>query len=411
MSRKKTTMVFLSSHVITFILNFIFLILISRWLSPANFVAFSVLIALLNLLVQISTLGQVPFIIRNFNNHSYRDFDLGWVSRSSLGVGFILAALALGVAILLGRVDLDPLLLSILILAVILTAISNISAAIFRGARSSWSYLVVCAGQKFILIGLLVLALNFSFASPQALTVLVAIIVSTLVVLLLTGFKYAPESEHHKARGLKVLQSGLAFLIPISAMNFLILLIPFIERSFLAGRFPDIEVASYIFNFELAARLSAGLLILMKVVVWPEVASGVPEVERRRYKKVLRAVLAASAGAIGLAFLLAPTFYLPVGTALGMNPDYLTADLLIIAIAFAVMTVINYTILMGIMLTGRTWLSLLGAVIFVSLYALLLLPLTIMFGLFGAAAALLSSQVFNGVVLYYGNRRAIREHC
>lgn len=409
-SRKKTALVFLSSHAVTFFLNFIFLIVISRWLNPSEFVFFSVLFALLNLLVQVSTLGQIPFIIRNFHNRDHRDFDLGWVSRISLIIGYFLAAVVLSIALVLDRVDIDLVLLVVLIIAVMLTAVSNISAGIFRGARRPWSYLMVSAGQKIILLSVVVLSWVFSLAPPSSLTLLLVIAMSTLVALLVTGFSCYPELEPDKARGRTVLKKGLAFLIPVSAMNFLILLVPFIERSFLSGRFTDIEVASYVFNFELAVRLSAGLLIIMKVVVWPEVASGEPNDERRKYRKVLRAVLAVSVLCVLLVASLGPVFYYPVGSALGLNPDYLSSDLLVMAIGFAMLTLINYTILMGVMLTGRTWLGLLGAAAFVGLYAALLVPLTMLFGLFGAAGALLAGQVLNGFVLYLGNLRAIREH-
>lgn len=408
--RKKNSMLFLASHGLTFFLNFLFLIFISRWLSPGQFVLFSVLIALMSLLVQISTLGQIPFIIRNFNNRDRRDFDLGWVSRVSLAVGYGLAAFALGVVVLLGLVDLDPFLLSILAVGVMLTAISNISAAIFRGGRRPWSYLAVSTGQKFILLALLLFFSVFSLVPPKALIVLVAIAVSTFAALAITGFSYAPVREWDKYRGREVLQKAMAFLIPISAMNFLILLVPFVERSFLSGRFSDIEVARYIFNFELAMRLSAGLLILMKVVVWPEIATGKPEEEQRRYRKALRGVLLTSLLVLVLAALLAPPFYLPVGTAFGFKSDYLAADFLMAGILFAMLTVVNYTINIGVMLTGRTWLSFGGALIFILSYVALLVPLTSALGVLGAAAALLIGQALNGVFVYFGNRKAIDTH-
>lgn len=409
-SRSWANTLFLANHAATFLLNFVFLIIISQALSAGEFVAFSVLFALANLMVQLSTLGLVPFIIRNFNNRDQRGFDLGWVSRASFLIGLGLAAIALTIAVAFNIVGSDPVLLLLLSAAVVLTAMSNLSSGIFRSARQPLYYLTVSAGQKMILVAILTGCWMWQPSMMNAKLVFLVIAVSTLIGLLMTGLRISPARELEKTTGKKELFRALGFLIPVSLTNFLILLVPFIERSFLAGQFSEIEVAQYIFNFEMGFRVSAGLMIVLKVLVWPSVACGDPTRERQNFYNALRWVLTITGGIVLLTALLAPPYYNDIGVFFGLSPEYLRADFLIAAIAFTMMNVVNYVVVMGVMLTGRTYISMSGAIIFVVVYGILLTPMAAYYGLFGAVGALLSAQVLNGAFTYLANRKAINGH-
>ncbi|TBT12875.1 hypothetical protein D5E82_13625 [Vibrio parahaemolyticus] len=72
----KNNVIYISSHIITFISGLILTLLLPRFLSVSDYASLSIEISLLNMLLPIATFGLTPYIIRNFKKQETMTYHL-----------------------------------------------------------------------------------------------------------------------------------------------------------------------------------------------------------------------------------------------------------------------------------------------------------------------------------------------
>lgn len=390
---------FLSTHGVTFVTNIILTILLANYLSVQEYVFYGQASSAVNFLIPLCSAGLVPFIIRHFQNYDNRDFDLGSITRTIYWGGCCLLLLILGASLLLD-ISIKSKAVSFAIYgSVVINAASILSNALQRAKRQSLRYIWVSVGSRLIGLGALLYFFMRSSAYHNVETYLMSLMFGTAVVLAVLHFRIFPDREADKSREPKALKAALHFTVPVMIASSISQSTPFFERTILSGTLGHEALSQYIFTSEIALKLLAVILLMMRLVVFPRLVSGNPERERSTYRKIIQWTLPGSF-VLGALVLLASPFY-SIVMGLFINDHRLINPTLFSIIGiFSISLIIQYIFQMGLFLTGRTSISLYTSA------AALVLHLTIApfaarwAGVEGVALSLIFAQVITLIACY-----------
>ncbi len=175
------------------------------------------------------------------------------------------------------------------------------------------------------------------------------------------------------------------------------------------GQIPDGQIAQYVFNFDAVGKVVAAALLVMKLVVFPYVATGKKEEEKRRYKKAVSVALVGIVPGYVTFYAASFLYESSFGILLG-SPQYLNLEVFRIAGIYATLVVLNYVALMGLMITGNTRPMAIAGVLFLVLHVGGLVVLVPEGGLTGAALSIVIAQAISTSFCFLANAKKLREY-
>lgn len=395
------------AHLVTFVVSVIATLITPKVLGVEGYAQYAVVYALINFLIPISSFGLVPFIIRNFKNRDGRAFDLHKVSLILFWIGTLLASLVLILQAWLAESKLFQRSDYLVVLgAVISTASLVVASGYYRAADKAKIYFLLVAGQK--ILALVSFLLIFYFVRNDYLAFFYGIVLSNIVVAFLVRFRLFPPDEGKL--GIEQIAVPLKVCAAIMCSNALLLFLPWFERQFLFSHISSLELSKYVFNAELTAKLLAGVLLVLKVVVYPKVMSGSPAAEVAAYHRAMKG----GAIVVCLVYLLAIAvsyyFYEPLLKWFFSDTSFSSLGYFQFQMAYSCLVVVSYISYIGVMLTGKTLLMVLGSIALVAIDLSCLLLLVDGFGAYAAIIGLVIGQLASIAICILGNKVALREY-
>ncbi|TOI94732.1 hypothetical protein CGI49_23505, partial [Vibrio parahaemolyticus] len=64
---------------------------------------------------------------------------------------------------------------------------------------------------------------------------------------------------------------SIFFCLPIVISNVLVMFVPFLERTVIDTMLSKDILAQYVFNFEVSSKISAVVLLSLKILIWPNI--------------------------------------------------------------------------------------------------------------------------------------------
>jgi O-antigen/teichoic acid export membrane protein len=402
-------MIYLSAHAVTFIISLLLTILFPYYLGVEEYANYAIIISIINFLIPIATLGTIPFIIRNYKNQSNRAFDLSWVTKRLFFSGCVMSTGILIVVIQFSRVELQLIQIFAIILAVISSAALTVASGFYRASGDGWSYFTAIGVQKVALILIICACFYYSSDLNNVNGYFIALLSSTILSILIVKFNIFPKNEN-KQKNIQSYVIGVKYCLPIAFSNLLVMAIPLIERVIITTDLTSVALAQYVFNFDISTKLSAVILIVLKVIVWPKIVVGDATEETIRYKKVLKyGVLIVVIYLVAIVFL---SSYGYNGLMKWIFPSKPLANIniFLLSLIYSSLIIISYLVNMGLLLTGKTKIMLFSCLVTLLLHLLGMMVLIPTYGVIGAALSICFAQFFNIIISYLLNLKYIKRH-
>ena len=354
-------------------------------------------------------MGTIPFIIRNYKNQANRAFDLQWVSKRLYISGCVFSAVILIVVIQFSRVELQLIQKIAIMLAVITSAALTVASGFYRASDDGKSYFTAIGIQKVSLILIIIACFYLSNNLKNVNGYLIALLSSTFLSLMIVKFKIFPENENKKM-DMQSYISGVKYCLPIAFSNLLVMAIPLMERMIITTDISTEALAQYVFNFDISTKISAVILIVLKVIVWPKIVSGDAIEEIIRYKKALRYGIVIVAIYLVVVISLSSHGYDVLMKWIFPSKPLANINVFILSLIYSSLIIISYLVNMGLLLTGKTKIMLLSCLVTLLFHLFGMKILIPTYGVMGAALSICFAQFLNIVISYLFNLRYIKRH-
>jgi O-antigen/teichoic acid export membrane protein len=397
---------FLIAHIFTFVISLVMALLLPSYLGITSYADVVVWLSLINFLSAIASVSLVPFIIRNYNRLDELTYDLARVTRIVFSLGSLSSFVVVCGLFFFGFFKLSFTQWFLIYSLSLLVAATVISTGYYRAANKYWTYFIVVAGSKILLFVLFV-AFYFIENKVSASEYMILYLLSLLFVLILVRFSIFMPSDNsvRKSGGL---DNALRFCAPIAFTNIVIMLLPVVERGVIQSKLSELDMGVYVFNFELGLKVTTVILLVLKLMVWPLIANGNPEKERKlyRYWFIKVSVIATLALVVVLSF---GEFLYVYIIGMFVGNEFVNVSIFKYALVFSYISVMSYMVNVGVMLAGRTSLMILGAVIFLMSHLIGMTSFIDKYGIESVSISIVISFALSVVVVSILNRKFIYE--
>ena len=396
-------MKYLLAHVITFFCSFILILLLPYYLNEEQYSNYAVITSAINFFIPLATFGLVPFIIRHYKNKDNRTFDLRYVTVRVFIFGLLSSIVIYSATVYFTENVRLIEYFFVIPLAFALSALSTVSSGYYRAANKHNKYFNIIATQKLILCSVVFLSFYFFdyLRTPKVFFYLT--VLSLLISLVFVKLDFFPNDEEKQRSELGVI-TGLKYCAPIAMSNIILMAIPFYERSYILGYVSNIQFSQYVFNFELAAKITAIILLVLKIMVWPKIVGGEVSEELNKYYSVVRRTFLLTVIISAALVLFSNYFYESILDSVYSSHQLSNVGVFHGAIAFSMFTVLLYVVNLGFLLTGKTNCMMLVYVVILICHIILLFFFVPTHGLTGVIISILISQFFGLAIAIFLNR-------
>jgi len=357
---------FLVSHILTFIISLAMVFVLPFILSVAEYAKLMLLIALINFLVSTTSLSATPFIIRNYNLIDKLHFNLSKSIKVLFLVGMITSFFLLLVYSVLQYPIFNYISAVNVYLLVVSLSIGVVASGYYRAAHKAIDYFVVIAGNRLLLLALIFFWMMF-FDSFNSEIYIALFLISSFIVLAAVRFRVFVPTNKNTLVGYREV---FTFCIPLAITNSILMLMPLFERSVLTIFYSDNVVATFVFNLEVSMKVVAGVLVVLKVIVWPAIVSSDGVLERFNYKNNMSKITLLASVLLVISVVASIFLYDLILDYVGLG-SYKNKSVFITSLFYAYLVVIGYMINISLMLTGSTKIVAYSSIIFVLLYSIL----------------------------------------
>ncbi|TBT12876.1 hypothetical protein D5E82_13630 [Vibrio parahaemolyticus] len=95
-----------------------------------------------------------------------------------------------------------------------------------------------------------------------------------------------PKRNSNKTTKCSDYVKSIFFCLPIVISNVLVMFVPFLERTVIDTMLSKDILAQYVFNFEVSSKISAVVLLSLKILIWPNIVDSSEKEEKAKYKKI-----------------------------------------------------------------------------------------------------------------------------
>lgn len=398
-------------HGLTFLISIFFSTLLPKVLGIEEYITVMQITAFINLLLPIGTFSAPTFLIRQYNS-----LDRAELLKLIIQLFFIGAAIVIGI-VLIAFLGLELLSLNAALLVFLISIFSSLLTTITALARIQSNFYLYFFTTIFV--KLLVILILIFYYSKEFLTVNQFFFLwggSSLCVLLLALIFLRKPLELAKSNNGVVLDTELTslkeillFCFPMVIANIITMLLPLIERYFLEGYISSDELALYIFNVDILAKISAIILLMLKVVIFPKIMLSKKDIQIDLFYMYLKKV-SLFVGIFALSSpLQAYLFGFFIIEILGYVNyyDFYVAVLLII---FSLITPLNYMLTIGLVLINKNKFLLISTTITLVLHIAGMLLLGKRYAAFGVSLSLVISILISSIILFFYTLVKIHEY-
>jgi len=392
---------FLVAQLASFIASLGLVVVLTRFLSPHDYVDYALVTAGIGFLVPLSSAGLAPFVIRQYRNGANRYYDLRFAVSATFMVSTGLTLVAVVVGWLFGLVDRSPAETAVIALLIPLTALLIVANGLYRAERRAGAFFMAGSGQRLILLGVLLPLFLLIPALRTVMGYLLAAQAAALITLGVLRLRVFPPHEPGKTRDLQSVRLALAFSVPMALANCASMAQPFFERILLKDTFDAVSVGQYVFNSDIAVKSLAMASLAIKLIVFPKITTGEPEQERRLFTKLARISLMAVLPAYTV-FLIGTFLYQDIFRFMIGSELYLNVTIFRILGAYSVLVLLGYIFQIGLILNGKTYYSLTSTVMSTLAHLAIVYSIGTRFGIEGVAVSLVIAQSLTVAVMLWG---------
>ena len=380
----------------TFICSFVVILILPYYLNDAQYSNYALVSSMINFFIPIATFGLIPFIIRNYNNSEHRGFNLRYVAIAVFTFGVLSSLLIYGlISIVVVNDELGEYKYLIPVVF-ILSALSTVASGYYRASNKPKKYFHVIAGQKIILCVGVIFIFYFIEEFRSAYVFFLITALSICLSLALTKLDIFPTLENKEKEVVSIFY-GLKYCAPIAISNVLLMTIPFYERIFITNYLTSIQFSQYVFNFELASKITAIILLLLKVIIWPKIAIGSPKEEIKKYYYITKRLFFIVVLFAILSIFVSKFIYEDIMLVIYSDNRVSNVTLFIAAMLFSTFVILLYIVNLGFLLTGNTNVMMLVYVLILLSHISLLYYMMPLYGLNGVVYSIILSQ-FLGLI-------------
>lgn len=382
---------FLFAQLASFIASLGLVVVLTRFLSPHDYVDYALVSAGVGFLVPLSSAGLAPFVIRQYRNGANRPYDLRFAVSATFLVSTGLTLLVIGIGWLLGLVDRPPAETAAIALLIPLTGLLIVANGLYRAERRAGDFFMAGSGQRLILLGVLLALFLLVPALRTVLGYLLAAVTAAVITLAVLRLRVFPPAEAGKTRDLQSVRLALAFSVPMALANCVSMAQPFFERILIKNTFDAVAVGQYVFNSDIAVKSLAMASLAIKLIVFPKITTGKPEQERRLFAKMVRISLIAAVPAYGV-FLIGTFLYQDIFRFMLGSEQYLNVAIFRILGIYSVLVVLGYIFQIGLILNGKTYYSLSATALSTIVHLAIVYSIGPRFGIEGVAVSIVVAQ-------------------
>ncbi|MDG2644853.1 oligosaccharide flippase family protein [Vibrio parahaemolyticus] len=407
----KNNVIYISSHIITFISGLILTLLLPRFLSVSDYASLSIEISLLNMLLPIATFGLTPYIIRNFKKQETMTYHLRDTVFFLFVIGNALAFFIFALYLFIKTGAVNVITLFLVVSSIIVTSLITVSSGLYRVKKEPIKYFCVVSLSKFFLL-VFVLSSIFYFHYWENEYYFFSLLISGLLVALICKGDMLPKRNINKTTKCSDYVKSIFFCLPIVISNVLVMFVPFLERTVIDTMLSKDILAQYVFNFEVSSKISAVVLLSLKILIWPNIVDSSEKEEKAKYKKYGLKVVFVLISTVAIIFVFGRPLY-EIMIDLFLSESYNNFIVFLYAVTFSALSVLLYYINLSVLLSGKTYIMTIGCLIISFSHYTGLVYLVPIYGVIGAcissvvsvSAGIVFSLVFN--FEFFVNRKKV----
>jgi len=382
---------FLFAQLASFVASLGLVVLLTRFLSPHDYVDYALVSAGIGFLVPLSSAGLAPFVIRQYRNAANRPYDLRFAVSATFLVSTGLTLLLIAIGWLLGLVVRPPAEMAAVALLIPLTGLLIVANGLYRAERRAGDFFMAGSGQRLILLGVLLALFLLVPTLRTVLGYLLSAMAAAMITLAVLRLRVFPSAEAGKTRDLQSVRLALAFSVPMALANCVSMAQPFFERILIKNTFEAVAVGQYVFNSDIAVKSLAMASLAIKLIVFPKITTGKPEQERRLFMKMVRISLIAAVPAYAV-FLIGTFLYQDIFRFMLGSELYLNVAIFRILGVYSVLVVLGYIFQIGLILNGKTYYSLTATALSTLVHLAIINSIGTRFGIEGVAISIVIAQ-------------------